>query len=803
MRREMLATSSPRSIAAWFCAGWAVSAVCCMAEPACAQTQPAPTPPQPNAVAPPNSAQAPATQIQEIIVTARRVSESLQTTPSAVTAVTSAQLQQHSLDTISGLSQFTPSLQSNAGTGGGNFNTQFYIRGVGQADYLPTSDPGVGVYVDGAYIARTTGNTFDLADVSQVEVLRGPQGTLFGKNTNGGAILVTTTPPSQEPSGTAEATVGSRDRLDLRLSVQGPLVPDVLAGELTVVSRTQDGYGPSLAGGTDLGSTDMKAIRAALYYTPNDRTSYYLTADYTRDRDHMNPIELLAVYNSSIIATYTKYVLAPLGESYTSKYVTNEPHTTWADNGQNESNLDDAGVTGVGTWEASDALTLKSISAFRYQKVYQQLDDDGSPLSLINVDRGFTDYTVSQEFQASGSFFDKRLKYVGGLYYFYENSDIPIVAEQFAGLYTAMLAAGAANPIDDTYSSMIKQKTNSYAGYLNLDYALTDKLGVSAGVRYGADQKSVTETAFHLEKGTSLFRLENDPTENLPPNYQIGSNLFDPSVNYAFGIHYQLLPNVYTYATYSTGFKSGGYDSRPITNISAPSGFGPETVDTYEVGAKLDFLDRHARLNLAAYDSNYDNMQVSVNAQIPNFTVTVTRNAGDAVIRGVEAEGMILPLPGLQFDASGAYTDAYFTSLDKQVPFTLNDHLPETPTWQASVGGQYTWALSDYGSVTARMDYSYKSTVFLELPNTYTLNANGSATANGPLDFPTKQPGYGLLDARVTFTSLDHKWAVSVFGTNLTNVAYRTFGSSSGPTGLSIAYYGDEREVGATLTRHF
>src|SRR4051812_7374048 len=188
----------------------------------------------------------PETQIEEVVVTARRTSEALQSTPIAVTAIGAQELKARSVADISDLSKFTPSLHVTASSSGGNANAQFYIRGVGQSDYLPTAEPGVGVYVDNVYIARTTGNLFDLADIQQIEVLRGPQGTLFGKNTSGGAVSITTRRPTGATAGAAELTVGNFDRVDVKANGETELVKDRLAGSISLVSRNAKGYGTRL-----------------------------------------------------------------------------------------------------------------------------------------------------------------------------------------------------------------------------------------------------------------------------------------------------------------------------------------------------------------------------------------------------------------------------------------------------------------------------------------------------------------------------------------------------------------------------
>ena len=768
---------------------------------AAVQAQVSPPPSQPSQVQAPSGA-APQSQVEEVVVTARRTTESLQSTPIAVTALSARELQARQVQNVGDLGQVVPSLHVTGGSSGGNSNAQFFIRGVGQADYLPTNDPAVGVYVDGVYIARTTGDLFDLADVQQIEVLRGPQGTLFGKNTEAGAISVTTKRPTGAFDGMAELTLGTDFRHDAKVSVEGPLVKDQLAGSLTVVSRNQDGYGRSLTTGDDLGNIDLQSIRASLNYYGSDVFDYYVSGDYTYRHEHTRPVHLNGVFPSTTRATYQSLVLNRTGQSYTPALTNVDPLDSYA-GPFDHNDLNVGGVSGVGTLKLPYGLTLKSITAYRGQHALTQVDNDGSAVQIADYDRRITEDQVSQEFQLNGKALDGRLDYVGGVFYQHENAKIAIRQFGFAGFYQALLAAGVRNQTPFTAFSNVKQQDDSYAGYVHANLKLTSKLSITGGVRYTDETKDFSQFAYYPDNNLSIYLT---PARGpLPALTLLAAHRTFNATTPTAGVEFQATKDAFFYFTYSQGFKTGGFDGRPIAGLSAPSAFSPEKVTSYEGGAKLEFLDRRLRVNSAVYYADYDNLQVTAAITQPNgLTTNVTTNVGAAEIKGAELETVFIPIPGLQLGLNGSYTDAKFTRLNPGTPFTLSDHLVQTPKWIANLSGQYTQQIAGRGSIVYRLDYDFTSKVFNDLPNSYRYTPAGTGiVANGAFTLPTRQPAYGLLNARVAFTTADDKWTAAVSATNLSDERYRTYGFSSTAVGFSESYYGPPREIAFTLSRRF
>lgn len=744
------------------------------------------------------------TGAQDIIVTARKFSERLQSTPIAVTAVSAKDLAARSATDISAIVSIAPSVQVTTGSSGGNNNAQFYIRGVGQADYLPTADPAVGVYVDGVYIARTSGNLFDLADIDQVEVLRGPQGTLFGKNTSGGAISVTTHRPTGNEGGHAELTGGSFGRIDAKVTAEAPIVADQLAGSLSLVSRHDNGFGKRLIDGKGMGNTNMQAARAALNYYGDSRFSFYLTGDYTRRRERPRGSHLEAVYPSSIGRSYQHLVIDKTnpGDALDGRYTTDDPNDSW-DGTFTRSTLDVGGVSGIATLDLGGAQ-LKSTTAWRAQKAITNVDNDGTPYAAADYYRTIHQNQASEELQLSGAALADRLKYVLGAFYLRENARISIDQVSLAGFYQAQLALGVpvASAVDPGAAARVHQTNDSWAGYGNLILKVTDRLGISAGVRYSIETKAIDETGYELSRGYSIYRSAANPALLLPGDTVIAAKRTFRSATPTVGIQYQATRAVFLYATYAQGFKSGGFDGRPIAGLTSPSSFDPEKVKSYEAGAKLDLFGRLMRLNLAVYHVNYDDLQVTTVVPSGAIAVNVIKNAGKAKIDGVEAEWELHPVHGMDLGLSASYTHARFTEVAASAPFSIADHLVNTPKWILNPYAQYRVPVGEKTSLLGRIDVSYRSRVYFEVPNGYQYNAAHTAiTSPGPILFPTYQNGYGLVDARLTYSR--GAWDLSVFGTNLTDVRYKTYGFSSAQAGLSVTYYGPPREYGASVGVRF
>ncbi|MDA5192566.1 TonB-dependent receptor [Govanella unica] len=754
--------------------------------------------------------------LEEIVVTARRRAESIQTVPVAVAAFSSENLEMRSITDIANLSSVAPNLYVSSGPSGGAATASFFIRGIGQIDFVPTTDPGVGVYLDGVYIARQTGNVLDLLDPERVEVLRGPQGTLFGRNTIGGAISITSKRPTGDFSGKLEATGGNYNHYELKGYVEFPLVAEKLAGSVSVARRAQDGYGKRLLTGEDMGDQDVWSGRAVLNWTANDNLTVFLTADGTRRDEHAYPHQAIAIVegddNFSGLRAFDAFVASPpppygFGLPYltpsatcppfpapatkcTSPFVSHGGYDSLA-TGPNVSKLDVWGISGTVDW-TSDLVSVKSITAYRHQKDQSGVDYDGSPLRIAEQFTKFDSTQFSQEFQVYGKI-GARTDWLVGAYYARETSDI---------LFDAAFLRPAIGPEIQLRSHL---KTNNYAAFASVTVGLTEALSITGGLRYSRDKKTFTDRPDFLANPyldgapSSVYAagVIDVPGVGLIPAFlSSGTTLtahgswdeFSPKAS----VEYRALESVFLYASWSRGYKSGSFNGRALTASPGPLPYDPETVTAYELGAKFDFLDNRVRLNMAAFQTDYNNIQVTVLISDGPIVNTPTVNAGKARIRGFEAELQAMPVQNLRIDGSLGYVDAKFLSLNPPssfphalLPFNTDASFAQTPEWTANLGVQYDFPLGSIGSLTLRGDLIYRSRIYPNVPNIEAV----------------VEKSLTLLNARATYQSPDENWQLAVYGTNLGNKRYQSFGFVS--FGIATGYLAPPRQYGATITRRF
>jgi iron complex outermembrane receptor protein len=742
--------------------------------------------------------------IEEILVSARKREERLLDTPVAVSALPEAVLDQRNLRNLTGISQMVPNLVFDVGTGstGGSINAQVFIRGIGQQDFLFTSDPGVGLYIDGVYFPRVTGIVMDMVDLEQVEVLRGPQGTLFGKNTIGGAILISTKKPGNEMEGMAQAIFGSRDRVDLQASVNLPIVEDKFAVRVSASSRNQDGYVKRINVGDTLGDTDSQYARLQARWTPDETWTIDLSADVTRKRETTVAAELIDVRpedpSNALLGLWNLLVAPTYGPDVQMDRRYLSPKRQTQATGPNFSNFDMFGVSLVVEKDVNELLTVKSISSYRDQDAQFSDDTDHSPLRYTESDNDNKHELFSQELQINGRSSNDRLKWVlGGFYMHEKGSDVFNVALG-GGLYDALeslpfplvplvpgvecpsmdpfapCAGGAGNPLnvglDLDVSIFDDIKINSYAVYGEASYDLSDKLNATLGVRYSYDKKTFTTALFR--NGAGMFTIA--PTT-------IGKNW--DRVTPRGILKYTVNDNAMIYVSVTGGFKSGGFNGR-ATSLAEIDSFDPERVWAYEVGAKTVWLDNRLGINVAGFYNDYSNMQLLSVRDVQGVLVVVTENAGKVQMKGFEAEVIAVPVENLNLRGAIGFLDAEYDELAPNATVTLDDMLVKAPKWTMNAGFDYTVPMGNEGRVTFGGSVYYRSKYANELTNEPVLIQNG----------------YALLDAFIQYTDPKEVWSATFFGTNLTDKRFKTNGLTSfGSFGNAVANYGPPREWGIKL----
>ncbi len=709
-------------------------------------------------------------QIEEIIVTARKREESLQETPISISAFTTGEMRQRNLTNLMEISQFTPNvLMSTApgGSGGGN-NSQIYIRGVGQTDFLFTTDPGVGIYMDGVYLPRTLGGVLDLLDLERVEILRGPQGTLFGKNTIGGAINLISNKPTQEFGGFAEVIVGSYNRTDGRLDINIPL-SETWASRFSLSYKKRDGYVDRLNYDTGkvidhLGNENAFNARGSFRWTPSESTTLDIILDYSREREESAANTLVQFEPmNGLTPLWNGLVGFPSGSPMTADFITADKLTTYG-TGPNRNDLDVKGINVTLEHNFADA-TFKSISAYREMKATFGRDGDGSPNQYVETDQDQTQEQLSQEFQLFGTAVDGKFDWLLGAFYMNEKGTDQNDVRLASGLYAALeglpvqlsghpcappwFAPGCAgNPInpllDLDFNIYNKIDITSYAVFSQLGYQVSDRWNLTGGLRFTDESKDYTLEHLRVNSGVPIVPLTTVKASWSEPSGRVGMD-------------FQVTEDVMAYGSISRGFKSGGFNGRPTTG-SEVDAFNPEFVTTYELGLKSELANKRVRLNAAVFFMDYTDMQVgSVSADDTGNLILIIDNAAAAEVKGFEVDFLALPTERWLISAGLGYTNAKYTDTGNAVGITTASKFAKTPKWTGNASLQYAMPVGgSFGELRFRGDWTYRSKVYNDIQNTESI----------------AQSSLGLLGARITLHNNEHDWEVVLSGTNLTNEIY-------------------------------
>ena len=706
--------------------------------------------------------------VQDIVVTAQRREESLQRTPVAVTALTAQELRTQNITTVADIARVAPNLTISSYSYNAPTNTIpiIYIRGVGQQDPAIYSDPGVPVYVDGVYVARSAGGAIDLPDVQRVEVLRGPQGTLFGKNAVGGAVNIVTRTPGASPATRIDLTAGNYHLWELRGFIDVK-ASDTLGISLAFDAKREDGWGKrlDLSGGVlgRLGDQRHLSGRVKLRWTPTDRLTIDLAGDYTYYQDTAGPSQTLILPAS--LVNWNNLVGTPLGTLVTPATSASGKYDNYSENPQPAHDRI-AGISATIAYDLGE-VTLKSITAYRHATQLFSRDADSGPAKYFEISRSSRQSQFTQEVQLGGKVLDDKFDFIVGAFYLYDNS---------SELNTAFIAPGLAPlgrgpDISRDYDD--HQITKSWAAFAQATWHIVPRLNFTAGIRYTNDRKDAT--VFVDSPDTHIIYV---PTTTVGDTW----DAWTPH----FSLDYQVTDQVMLYASASRGYKSGGFNERP-KNLIALTEFNPETDWSYEAGIKSDLFDHHVRANVAVFRSDYRNIQLTRQTMIAGQPVSDINNVAGARIQGVEAELTLVPVRDFQISASVGYLDDKYTELQPGAIVTAVDKIPYVSTWTASVSARYAIDLGGAGKLTPSVNFAYRSGSNVQPHN----------TAFAFL------PAHGLLGARVTYAPDHGPWDLAVYATNLTNSRYlASVGDSSG-SGNIYMLYGKPLEVGATFSVHF
>ena len=768
----------------------------------------------------------------DIVVTARRRAENLQDVPIAVTAYQGEALERAGATDITDLSDTTPNvtLETSRGT---NTTLTAFIRGVGQQDPVAGFEAGVGLYLDDVFLNRPQAAVLDIYDVERIEVLRGPQGTLYGRNTIGGAIKYVTRRLSALPTFSARANLGTYRQLDLVLSASTPISEQVRIGG-SVARLSRQGFGDNLTTGKENYNRDLWAARGTIEFEPSDRFFVRVSGDYTKDNSNPRGGHRL------IPGLFSK--LQPLTDVYDTRGGLVLP----------EQEIEAYGGAIRAEFEVNDQITLRNIAAYRKDKSSTPIDFDALPTIDVDVPAIYRNKQFSNEFQFV--FDSKRLQGLAGIYYLdaNANNNFDVILHE-TGLTLPPILLG---PVPFfTASTFGDVDTKTWAVFADFTYNFSDQFALSLGGRYTHDERSARVFKENLRNGPQVALGGANPTrygaivsdftgeETFKEFTPRASISFKPNEDHTF------------YASYSKGFKGGGFDPRansPQAGDSDGDGdvdqtdifeffkFEPETVDSYEIGYKASLFDRRVRLALAAFHADYKNVQVPgsvgcvVNG-VPTFC-GVTTNAGAATFRGIEGElfaNLLRSDDGTRLNFTGTigYLDAQYDEFLSNVPGGFADNGTTDQT-----KGARPVDVADYRRIQNTPKVTMSGTVDITTPV-----SGGEVTASTTLSYRSKthqfetpspfldQDGYALWDANLVWTSRGDRFTVGLHAKNILDKQYITSGyqflnvnpvtgvpilsatrtspvfnqpgvaSSLGREGVATAFYGNPRQVFVSL----
>lgn len=738
--------------------------------------------------------------IDEIVITARKRSEPLQKSPVAVTALGEMQIIDSTASRIDELDSFVPNFQLDSDDTG--YGARLSMRGVGVSDAIVTRDPGVGTYLDGVYLPRAQGSILDLADVERVEVMRGPQGTLYGRNTIGGAVNVISRKPGPTQEVDALLRVGNLGLIESRGSLNIPVIDELFSTRISFATRSRDGYMDNTLLNDDGDDDRLLGGRAAFLLTPSENLEVYVTADFSRQFKNARGGQCRF---SATADAVTGMVADPEGIGAPQAFGTLIPaipafqpaceasgstgDLEYSSNVNGEIDMDTQGLSSTVSYGLTPNLELKSISSWRRVAVerVQEFDFTAIDLGRVIQDGDLSD-SWSQELSLSGSSFSGDVIWTTGLYGFWEDSrpGTPFT-----------LVGGELGTTAFSYVEKNTVKNQNLAAYGQATWNANERLSLTAGVRRLQERKDWKHRRFGVLGTPAAPTLGAATTsEDQIERFNAWTGLFNVS--------YDLADTALLYGQWSSGYKSGGFNGR--TNPSDPSTlipFSPEKLDSFEVGLKSTWLENRLLVNAAIFQSYYQDIQQTFQKSAPDGTfASIVRNAGRANLRGLEVELQAVPFTGFDLTAAFGLTDAKYTrnirlsrylgpgSIPRVLQRTHEDFL-NTPAYTVSVQGAYHLS-TRAGIVTPTLRWYAQS----EVNYSPAEDIQGSAFS--------KQGKYGLFDSRIALELFDGRTELALWGKNLFDRRYinNALDFTDG-FALVDVYYGAPRTFGIELRRSY
>lgn len=745
---------------------------------------------------------------EEITVTARRREESAQDIPISLVVATGEMLRDRSITQFSELQQQTPSFIV-APSLFGNTSTILSSRGLTLTDIRLNIDPVVGVYLDDVYLPRAVGlNASELIDLQRVEVLAGPQGTLFGKNTSGGAVRIFTQLPTDQMEGFVRARVGSHGDAALSAVLNLPVSPTLAVRGVASISGN-DGLGKNRFDNTTAGETDSRYFRLSALWRPTDRLTVTLRGDYTRTKStqsiykglqflsnptpgvglggplatieaalELNNIPSLAAFNALPLATRTSLIAA--ADTAIRSYGTGDKDSGNMDQPAPEKMIV-KGASALIDLELNETFSAKSLSAVRYFRRDGTGDLDGTPFALLQYPRLFAEEKqYSTEFQLAGSFFDGRMQSLVGAFYSEETGSE--ISDQ-----VALRVLGGAT---STTFQNADISTRSIGLFTQNTFAIMDQLRATVGIRWSDDRRQLTSKNYNsvncLSLGQSLAVIGGVQNCRRPMEVSFGP------WSYTASVEYEPDQDILLYATTRRGYRAGGLQESAGAGTVAAANvafipFGPEIVEDFEVGVKTSLFDRRLRANVTFYHSKIDGAIRSVPRTVPGSTASTvsTQNAAKEEVNGIEWDFLLRPVPSLEIAATGAWTDAKFIEYitPTGVDFT-NLPVLNSPKWRYSLSAAYTADLP-IGAWRTQLDYSWRGRVLAVEPGAFS-------------------PSYGILNARTSLKWQGADIELALYAKNITNKRFNPSPIDVPSMGIiTNGPYNPPRNLGIEITKNF
>jgi iron complex outermembrane receptor protein len=738
------------------------------------------------AVAPPaHSADAdPGGRIEEIVVTAQRREENLQDVPIAVSSFSAADLATARIGTIEDVAFRTPNFIL-VPQASGNTTYGVAMRGVALTDSVITSDSPVGIYVDGVVVSKMAGGIFDFVDLERAEVLRGPQGTLYGRNTPAGAINLVSRKPGGQWAFDGSVGVGNFNLLEARVGIDTGEAD--LGGLGTLSARVsgryleRDGWARNVTTDHFLDSRERAGGRLSLRWKPSDS----ITVDYMFDALRIKEEPPAAQLTADFTGFLTPYVNTSRQERFELSYDSPAPPGFYSID-RRETQLDVDGHTLIAEWAASPSLTLKSITGYRELDDEEPTDFDGTPIAWADFNVFNSLDTFSQELQLLGGGADDSVRYVAGLYYYEEEAGVS--APGVFGFGTVK------------QEPRFRTRNESWAAYGQVDWTpdvFDRRLTLTGGLRYTEDRREMLDHHVFVNESIDLTNVDkvSKDFDDLTP---------------AATIAWQLAQDTNVYLRYAQGYRSGGFNGRSSTPDQVRTAFEPETLDSYELGLKSLLWDRRLQLNVAAFLSDYEDLQQVLTA--PTSTgvgfQTINDNVGKIEITGLEIETRLAATDQLEFYFNYAYLDTDISDYTLCMPegspdcvVTSIDNervIPLISEQTASAGLDWLVVQSEYGALRANVNANYRGKA---------LGGGATLRVHPMEDDPSYIPGYTLVDARLAWEGMDvgpGTLGIAVWGANLTDRDSALFALNlASSLGIGVTRFITPRTYGVDLSYRF